>query len=127
MRTTASVDSWIVGSGTLSTRTSRLPCQASAFNSSPSLAFCLSGSFSNPPYVPGTSSPKLVHLHKPALISGLFTGVRRRGILRSSPSDDAYRAQHRASCRPPDLVDPEHVGELVDFVLRKMLVCEVRT
>src|SRR5215208_3538202 len=51
----------------------------------------------------------------------LFTLVRGRGILRSSPSDDAYRAEHRASCRPPDLVDPQEVGELVDFVLRKML------
>src|SRR5215204_6251820 len=51
----------------------------------------------------------------------LFTHVRGRGILRSSPSDDAYRAEHRASCRPPDLVDPQEVGELVDFVLRKML------
>src|SRR5215212_5444764 len=52
---------------------------------------------------------------------GLFTQVRGIGILRSSSSDDAYRAEHRASCRPPDLVDPEDVGELVDFVLRKML------
>src|SRR5215213_7247356 len=30
----ASVGSWIVGSGTLSTRTSRLPCHATAFISS---------------------------------------------------------------------------------------------
>src|SRR5687768_15292092 len=50
-----------------------------------------------------------------------FARVRRREILRSSLSDDAYRAEHRASCRPPDLVDPEDVGELVDFVLRKFL------
>src|SRR5215203_2133373 len=63
MRTTASVDSWIVGSGT----------------------------FANPPYLPGTSSPKLVHLHKPALISGLFTGVRRIGILRTSPFGDSRK------------------------------------
>src|SRR5918995_162896 len=51
----------------------------------------------------------------------LFTGVRGIGILGSSPSDDTYRAEHRTSCRSPDLVDPEHVGELVDFVLRKFL------
>ncbi len=31
MRTIASVGSWMVGSGTLSTRTSRLPCQVTAF------------------------------------------------------------------------------------------------
>ena len=30
-RMIASVGSWIVGSGTLSTRTSRLPCQVTAF------------------------------------------------------------------------------------------------
>src|SRR5688572_11637593 len=56
-----------------------------------------------------------------ARVRALFTGVRGRGILRSSPSDDAYRAEHRASCRPPDLVDPKDVGELEDFVLSKML------
>jgi hypothetical protein len=31
MRTIASVGSWMAGSGTLSTRTSRLPCQVTAF------------------------------------------------------------------------------------------------
>ena len=31
----ASVGSWIVGSGTVSTRTSRLPCQVTAFMSIP--------------------------------------------------------------------------------------------
>jgi hypothetical protein len=45
MRSTASVGSLMVGSGTLSTRTSRLPCQVSAFNSSPSVVF---GSFACP-------------------------------------------------------------------------------
>src|SRR4051812_28696030 len=35
MRTTASVGSWIVASGTSSTRTSRFPCQTTAFISSP--------------------------------------------------------------------------------------------
>src|SRR5918998_2208911 len=85
MRTTASVDSWIVGSGTLSTRTSRLPCQVSAFNSSPSLALPVP-IVSIPTCLPGTSSPKLVHLHKPALISSLFTGVRGRQILGNSYS-----------------------------------------
>src|SRR5687768_675415 len=47
--------------------------------------------------------------------------LRLLGFLRSSLSDDAYRAQHRACCRPSDLVDPKDVGELVDFVLRKIL------
>src|SRR5918997_2111915 len=46
----------------------------------------------------------------------LFTGVRGRGILRSSPSDYPYRAQHRTSCRAPDLVDTEDVGKLVDLI-----------
>src|SRR5215210_300328 len=35
MRTIASVGSSMIGSGTLSTRTSRLPCQATAFMGSP--------------------------------------------------------------------------------------------
>src|ERR671921_137705 len=38
MRTIASVGSWIAGSGTLSTRTSRLPCQATALMSVLSVA-----------------------------------------------------------------------------------------
>src|SRR5215210_4192906 len=49
------------------------------------------------------------------------TELRLYGVLRSSPSNDAYRAQHRTGSRALDLVDPEDVGELVDFVLRKML------
>src|ERR687898_1382477 len=60
-------------------------------------------------------------LRRAAQVQVLFTEVRGRQILRSSPSDDAYRAEHRTSCRPPDLVDPEDVGELVDFVPRKIL------
>src|ERR671912_902706 len=62
------------------------------------------------------SRTSLAHMRLP-----LFTRVRGREILRRSPSDDTYRAEHRTSCRSPDLVDPEHVGELVDFVLRKFL------
>ena len=37
----ASVGSWIVGSGTVSTRTSRLPCQTAAFMTGPFVAVAM--------------------------------------------------------------------------------------
>jgi hypothetical protein len=87
MRTTASVGSWMVGSGTLSIRTSRLPCHVSAFNSSPSVAVLdLIGSYPAGAY-PSEVVLNGAPLHKPALIPGLFTQVPRRCILRGS-----YRA-----------------------------------
>src|SRR5215211_8170118 len=56
---------------------------------------------------------------------GLFTQPRRIEILGSSPSDDAYRAQHRTGGRALDLVDAEDVGKLVDLIFCQGLLIMV--
>src|SRR5215211_5323265 len=55
----------------------------------------------------------------------LFTQLPGIEILGSSPSDDAYRAQHRTGDRTLDLVDAEDVGKLVDLIFCQALLIMV--
>src|SRR5215213_3581108 len=54
-----------------------------------------------------------------------YAELRYNGVLGSSPSDDAYRAQHRTGDRALDLVDPEDVGKLVDLIFCQVLLIMV--
>jgi hypothetical protein len=54
-----------------------------------------------------------------------YAELRHDGVLRSSPSDDAYRAQHRTGGRALDLVDAEDVGKLVDLIFCQVLLIMV--
>src|SRR5919201_4919528 len=82
MRTIASVGSWISGSGTVSTRTSRFPCHVSALIASPSVRRSRQGRW------PIRPSSSLIPFVRCLLAVAGALGADARHVLRGARIED---------------------------------------
>src|SRR5215211_1111772 len=103
IRTIASVGSWIVGSGTVSTRTSRLPCQVTAFMVPPS------GVAVAVPEQAGYPAAMLGNAH-----AGLFAHQRTQRVWRERRRRQLVGLSPCARGGPPDFTGPYERGRWPD-------------